>query len=92
MKLLIIGGTGKTGRELIKQGLEQGHFITAIVRNPKKIKNNHPKLKVLKADVLIPESLKNAFQGQPRHYFSVPLDQLQIRKYPYDFDSLILRT
>jgi putative NADH-flavin reductase len=64
MKLLIIGGTGKTGRELIKQGLEQGHHITAIVRNPKKIKNTHPDLKVLQGDVLIPESLKHAFKGQ----------------------------
>ena len=25
MKLLIIGGTGGTGKELIKQGLEQAH-------------------------------------------------------------------
>lgn len=64
MNLLIIGGTGKTGRELIKQGLEQGHFITAIVRNPKKIKYNNQNLKVLKGDVLIPESFENAFKGQ----------------------------
>ncbi len=34
MKLLIIGGTGKTGRELIRQGLENGHTITAFVRKP----------------------------------------------------------
>lgn len=64
MKLLIIGGTGKTGRELIKQGLEQGHFITAVVRNPKKLKNDHPNLKVLKGDVLIPASLNSSFRGQ----------------------------
>jgi len=64
LNLLIIGGTGKTGRELIKQGLEQGHFITAIVRNPKKIKYNNQNLKVLKGDVLIPESFENAFKGQ----------------------------
>ncbi|MGB5667510.1 MAG: SDR family oxidoreductase [Maribacter sp.] len=64
MKLLIIGGTGKTGRELIKQGLEQGHTITAIVRNPKKIKYSNPNLIVTKGNVLIPESLENAFKEQ----------------------------
>lgn len=64
MNLLIIGGTGKTGRELIKQGLEQGHNITALVRKPKKIKYSHINLKVLEGNVLIPESLERAVQGQ----------------------------
>lgn len=64
MKLLIIGGTGKTGRELIKQGLEAGHTITALVRNPKKLKITHKKLKVIKSDVLLPESLDLPFQDQ----------------------------
>ena len=64
MKLLVIGGTGKTGQELIKQGLDEGHEITAIVRNPKKLKIDNPNFSVVKGDVLIPESLKNVFQGQ----------------------------
>jgi len=64
MNLLIIGGTGKTGRELIKQGLDQGHFITAMVRNPAKLRNDNPKLKVIKGNVLIPEDLEIAVQGQ----------------------------
>jgi len=64
MKLLLIGGTGKTGRELIKQGLDQGHTITAIVRNPNKLKYDHPHLNVLKGNVLVPESFEHAFQGQ----------------------------
>lgn len=64
MKLLVIGGTGRTGRELIKQGLDKGHVITAVVRRPKKIKYSHPNLVILKGDVLIPESLDKAVQGQ----------------------------
>ena len=64
MKLLIIGGTGKTGRELIKQGLAEGHLITAIARNPKNLKFDNPNFSVVKGDVLKPESLKNPFQGQ----------------------------
>lgn len=64
MRLLIIGGTGKTGSELIKQGLDQGDIITVIARKPKKIKYVHPNLKVLKGDVLIPESFEASFLGQ----------------------------
>ncbi len=64
MKILIIGGTGKTGRELIDQGLDHGHIITAIVRNPKKINNNNPNLIILQGNVLQPESFEQAFQGQ----------------------------
>ncbi|MEP3836647.1 MAG: SDR family oxidoreductase [Algibacter sp.] len=64
MKLLVIGGTGKTGREIIKQGLSQGHVITAVVRNPSKVKYSHTNLKVLKGNVLIPKSYETSFQGQ----------------------------
>jgi len=37
MKLVIFGSTGGTGRELVKQALEQGHMVTAYARNPVKI-------------------------------------------------------
>ncbi len=36
MKILLIGATGITGQELVKQGLERGHTISALVRNPNK--------------------------------------------------------
>ena len=64
MKLLIIGGTGKTGQNLIEQGLAQGHKITAIVRNPKKLKFKHPNFHATKGDVLIQESIESSFKGQ----------------------------
>lgn len=64
MKLLIIGGTGKTGRKLIEQGLALRHEITAVVRKPKKLKIDAPNLRIVKGDVLIPESIESSFQGQ----------------------------
>ncbi|QBA64035.1 NAD(P)-dependent oxidoreductase [Muriicola soli] len=64
MKLLIIGGTGKTGRQLIKQGLEQGHELTVLARAPDKLKVKHPKLHILRGDVLEPETMVESFQGQ----------------------------
>ena len=64
MKIFIVGGTGKTGRELIKQGLDQGHIITVLIRNPDKIKNDTPNLKIITGNVLIPESFEYALKGQ----------------------------
>lgn len=63
MKLYIIGGTGKTGRQIIKQSLEQGHLVTALVRNPNKLKIDHPNLVIIKGNVLAPESFEDSIKG-----------------------------
>jgi putative NADH-flavin reductase len=34
MRLLIVGGTGRTGQKVIEQALERGHNVTALVRRP----------------------------------------------------------
>lgn len=64
MKLLIIGGTGGTGQELIKQALEQGHHLTALVRNPEKVKIAHPHLSIIKGNVLDFDKVQEAVAGQ----------------------------
>jgi len=64
MKLLIIGGTGGTGKQLIKQALEEGHQITALVRNPGKLKITDPGLRIIKGNVLDLESVLQAVKGQ----------------------------
>ncbi len=64
MKLLIIGATGGTGRELVKQALENGHEVTALVRNPGKLKITHPLLRILKGNVLDLLSVEEAVAGQ----------------------------
>lgn len=64
MKLLIIGGTGGTGHELIKQGLQQGHCLTALIRNPEKVKIAHQNLSVIKGNVLDFEKVQEVVAGQ----------------------------
>lgn len=64
MKVLVIGGTGGTGKRIITQALEKGHDVSALVRNPKKVKQTHPRLRIMKGDVLHPDTLKNACMGQ----------------------------
>lgn len=64
MNLLIIGATGGTGRELVKQALEQGHNVTAFARKPAKVKVHHPNLTVVEGDVLDYASVENAARGK----------------------------
>jgi putative NADH-flavin reductase len=64
MRLLIIGATGKTGRKLVQFGLEQGHTLTVLVRNPRKILMEHANLYIEKGNVLVPEDLGKTLKGQ----------------------------
>lgn len=63
-RILIIGATGGTGKELVKQGLERGYEVTALVREPSRLQIDDPKLKVIKGDVLDPSSVEAAMRGQ----------------------------
>lgn len=64
MNILIIGGTGKTGRHIIDQALQQGHIVTTLVRNPFKLKLKHPNLKILRGNILQPKEVEAAVKGQ----------------------------
>src|SRR6476659_3013001 len=64
MKLLIVGGTGGTGKELIEQALQQGHRLTALVRNPDRVSTSHPNLQVVKGDILDFNIVQDVVQGQ----------------------------
>jgi putative NADH-flavin reductase len=63
-RILIVGATGGTGRELVAQALERGFMVTALVRNPAALKINHPNLTVKQGDVLDSASIEAAVQGQ----------------------------
>ena len=63
-RLLIVGATGGTGRQLVAQALERGHAVTALVRDPSKLGTEHPRLTVIQGDVLDPDSVESAVRGQ----------------------------
>jgi putative NADH-flavin reductase len=44
--------------------LEQGHQVTALVRKPKKMKREHPNLRVVQGNVRDYESVESAMRGQ----------------------------
>jgi nucleoside-diphosphate-sugar epimerase len=64
LRVLVIGATGGTGRQLVQQALDQGHQVTAFVRNPSKVKIAHANLQVVKGDVLEYSSVEAAMRGQ----------------------------
>jgi len=64
MKLLVFGATGGTGREIVAQALDQGHVVTAFVRNPAALATKHERLKLAQGDILDYPSVEAAVQGQ----------------------------
>jgi putative NADH-flavin reductase len=50
MKIALIGATGFVGSAILQEALDRGHEVTAIVRDPTKLKP-HPKLHPQKGDV-----------------------------------------
>ena len=63
-RVLIVGATGGTGRQLVAQALERGFAVTALVRNPSKLRVDHPQLTVIQGDVLDYASVEVAIRGQ----------------------------
>lgn len=63
MKIAIFGATGGTGKELIKQALEKGYEITALVRDPQKLSFNDKRVNIIKGDVLDKDDVLKTIQG-----------------------------
>jgi putative NADH-flavin reductase len=63
VKILVIGATGATGRELIAQGAALGHKVTAAVRHPESA-GLPPNVKTSRVDVADAASLAIAVTGQ----------------------------
>jgi putative NADH-flavin reductase len=63
MKILIFGASGKTGNELVKQALAQGHSVTAFVRNPSNLKITNENLKVFQGDATNYQLVEDAVKG-----------------------------
>jgi putative NADH-flavin reductase len=62
-RVLIVGATGGTGRQLVAQALERGYEVTALVRDPTKLDTVHPSLRIVKGDVRDPASCADAVRG-----------------------------
>jgi putative NADH-flavin reductase len=64
MKVLVLGASGKTGIEVVHQGMAAGHEITAFVRDPGRLKASSPQLAVKVGDARSIADLSQALEGQ----------------------------
>jgi putative NADH-flavin reductase len=63
MKLVVLGATGSTGLEIVRQALEQGHSVTALVRSPERLKSFQGRIAVEQGDLLDTAALEHAIKG-----------------------------
>lgn len=66
MKILIFGASGATGRQLVRQALDQRHQVTAFVRDLNKIpvRQSHHLLIPVEGNVSDPAIVQRAVEGQ----------------------------
>ena len=64
MNILLFGATGGTGRQVISQGIQAGHHITAFVRNPKSLQVKSKLLKVITGNILSQKDVQEVVKGQ----------------------------
>jgi putative NADH-flavin reductase len=63
-RILVLGGSGPTGRLIVAQALAKGHTVTALARTPDRAGLRHPQLTLVAADAVNdPEALSLAVSG-----------------------------
>ncbi|GAA1255490.1 NAD(P)H-binding protein [Kitasatospora nipponensis] len=63
-KIAVLGATGTIGSRVVREALDRGHQVTAVVRDPAKVSQSHPNLTVTTGDALDPASVAAAAAGQ----------------------------
>lgn len=68
MKVLVTGANGFVGSRLIDKLLQNGHHVVALVRDKKKAKKEHPKVKWVEGDLLHPQNLPSLEEIDKAYY------------------------
>ncbi|MGC5014332.1 NAD(P)-dependent oxidoreductase [Streptosporangium sp. DT93] len=80
MKLTVCGATGGTGQEVVRQALEAGHEVTAVVRDPARLPDGLTGARVVTADMTDPRALRPAVEGRDAVISGLgPRDRAQAR-------------
>jgi putative NADH-flavin reductase len=64
MRFTVFGATGGIGQEIVRQALEAGHQVTAVVRDPARLSAAGRGLEVVRADLTDPETVRPAVAGR----------------------------
>jgi putative NADH-flavin reductase len=63
-KLIVFGASGRTGMQVVKQALEAGFTVTAVVRTPDIFPLKHERLLLVKGEVLKLSTFESSMAGQ----------------------------
>ena len=63
MKIALIGATGFVGSAILKEALNRGQQVTAVLRHPEKLSIKDKNLKVIAGDVMDTEKLSELMKG-----------------------------
>src|SRR6266511_1882638 len=64
MKVTVFGATGRIGEQVVRQALDAGHKVTAVVRDPARFQVRHPALEVAAVPGLTdPQVLRPTLEG-----------------------------
>lgn len=63
MKLIVLGATGGTGLQIVREAIARGHSVTALVRAPERLNGFKDRIKVRLGDLLDPGELERTIQG-----------------------------
>lgn len=61
-KIIVFGAAGGTGKKVVQQALQLGYEVKAIVRKPEILTVRHPKLTIVKGDVLQIDTFQNEME------------------------------
>jgi len=62
LKLVVLGATGSTGLEIVRQAIQHGHAVTALVRSPDRLQEFATGITVRRGDLLDSIDLEHAIQ------------------------------
>lgn len=91
MDLAVLGATGPTGRQVVRQALTAGHRVTAVMRTPAQYRVRSPHLDVVTADVTDPHAVERVLSGAQAviSTVGVPYSQDEITVYSHGVANII---
>src|SRR5437773_8799116 len=63
MKLVVLGATGGTGLEIVRQAIQRGHSVTALVRSPEPLNPFRDQMVIRQGNLLDAAQLEGVIRG-----------------------------
>ena len=80
MKLVVLGATGGTGLEIVRQAADHGHSVTAFVRAPDRLEPLRDRITIKRGDLLNSADLEQAVKGHDAVLSPAPTLYLDFRQ------------